>query len=292
MSLLRIAHISDLHFSKVSFHIDQIFSKRWIGTFNSIFCRNNSYLNERPFTLFDLFEKKKITDVIISGDLSSTSLEQEFSIAQRFIKKLKNLGIRIFTIPGNHDHYTRKAYRNKLFYDYFPKVFSDDSPFNLKDHGVTSTPLNSDWILIALDTSLATGLYYSTGEFSPFIEKNFRKLLSTLPKNTKILLLNHFPFFQNDQPRRRLKRSHALRKVISEYANIVLYLHGHTHRQCIADLRSNHLPIILDSGSTSHKTGSWNLVELTENSCDLEVFKWADNWKSINTHQFKWPNNK
>lgn len=292
MSSLRIAHISDLHFSKMSFHIGQIFSKRWIGTLNSLFCRNNSYLNERPFALLDLFEKKKVSDVIISGDLSTTSFEKEFSIADDFIKKLEHLGIRVFTIPGNHDHYTRKAYHNKLFYDYFPKAFSDDSPFNLKDHGVTSTPLGNDWILVALDTALATGLYYSTGEFSPSTEKNLRELLSTLPKDKKILLLNHFPFFQHDKPRRRLKRGDELREVIAEHPNIALYLHGHTHRQCVADLRSNHLPIILDSGSTSYKTGSWNLIDLTENSCDIEVFKWEDNWKSISTHQFKWPYDK
>ncbi|MCK4933961.1 MAG: metallophosphoesterase [Simkaniaceae bacterium] len=284
----RIAHISDLHFSKLSFHIGQIFSKRIIGTLNSLFCRNKAYLNERPFALLDIFEKKQVTDVIISGDLSTTSFEKEFQIAKTFISKLEKLGIRVRVIPGNHDHYTRKAYRKKLFYDYFPKSFAKTCPYNLKDHGVTSTPLWENWTLVALDTALATSPYYSTGEFSKTTENNLHALLKTLPKNHKILLLNHFPFFQQDSPRRRLKRGDALRDLIEKNPNIEIYMHGHTHRHSVADLRKNHLPIIIDSGSTSYKTGSWNLLDLKENSCDVEVFNWEESWKSQTTHTFTW----
>jgi len=43
---------------------------------------------------------------------------------------------------------------------------------------------------------------------------------------------------------------------------------------CIADLRSSNLPIILDSGSTAQKNGAtWNMIDITPQGCDVEVFK-------------------
>jgi hypothetical protein len=75
---------------------------------------------------------------------------------------------------------------------------------------------------------------------------------------------------------------------------VKLFLHGHSHRQCIADLRSSNLPIILDSGSTAQKhNGTWNLIDITPSGCDIEVYKNTyehgyTSWQPVVKSQFKW----
>ena len=61
-------------------------------------------------------------------------------------------------------------------------------------------------------------------------------------------MINHFPFLPIGRPRRHLKRGSKLETIIASDPRIRLYLHGHTHQQSIRDLRSQALPITLDSG--------------------------------------------
>ena len=286
---LTIAHISDLHFSKFSFQITQFFSKRWLGNLNLLLNRKHDYVKERPFSLIEAFKQHHVTDVIVSGDVTTTSFKKEYHLIQQFTNTLKEQGCHVYLIPGNHDHYTRHAYRTKLFYNYFDSQFDKTIPYNLKDHQITGKKLSNGWWLIAIDTTLATHLYSANGYFSREIEEHLQKLLIRIPRNEKILLVNHFPFFQHESPRRRLKRGEVLEKIIKKHPNIQLYLHGHTHRRCVADLRKNGLPIILDSGSVGHRLGSFSLISLSQNQCDLDVYQWqGSNWDRIEQYHFTW----
>jgi len=285
---LRIAHLSDLHFSKFSYGLTQFLSKRWLGNLNLLINRSCDYHQKRSFSLPKLLKSLGVTHVIITGDLTTTSSQKEYVIAASFIQRLKNQGFDVFLIPGNHDHYTKHSYKSKLFYDFFSSKFSENA-FNLKDHGVTSHKLREGWTLVALDTSLATPLPSSNGCFSKETEAHLKTLLQTIPKGENILFINHFPFFQHDKSDRHLWRGPDLQKVIESHPNIQFYLHGHTHRRCVADLRTNGLPIILDSGSASFRNGSWNLLDIHSSGCDLQVYECQeDNWNVIENHEFKW----
>jgi predicted phosphodiesterase len=89
-----------------------------------------------------------------------------------------------------------------------------------------------------------------------------------------VILANHFPFFEQESIRKALTRSTQLKQQLARFSNVKLYLHGHTHRHCIADLRPNNLPIILDSGSTSNReTGSWNLIDISPKNCEVHVYR-------------------
>src|SRR5262245_998312 len=117
-SYFRIAHISDLHFSKLTWNPSQLFSKRWLGNVNLLLARKHAFDAEGLTTLLPLFIDRKVDAVIVSGDLSSTSHEKEFLLAQEFLDVLQKEGFKVFTIPGSHDHYTKSAYREKLFYEF------------------------------------------------------------------------------------------------------------------------------------------------------------------------------
>ena len=250
---MRIAHISDLHFAKASLSPMQFFSKRWLGNLNLLFCRQKEFNQEQLAQLVELFKSLKVDLVLISGDLTTTSQAQEFRLAVEFVDTLTKQGIQVIAIPGNHDQYTKSAYKKRLFYQFFPSKFTT-SQFDLNAHGLAVKELPNGWFLIALDTAIATSLISSRGYFSPDLEERLELTLANLPADRPILLANHFPFFDPDGPRKALGRSSALRDLIARYPAIKLYLHGHTHRHTVADLRPSGLPIVLDSGSTAHRT--------------------------------------
>ncbi|MBP7074967.1 MAG: metallophosphoesterase [Rhabdochlamydiaceae bacterium] len=278
---MRIAHLSDLHFASWDWNISQLFSKRWLGNLNFIFGRRNHFDHSRLEQLPLLLKSLDVTHVIVTGDLSTTSAPAEFRRAKNFIAEIEAQGMEVFCIPGNHDHYTRKAYEDRHFYDYFSSSWQEG---DLKSSGLTAKQLSPQtsqgWWIVGLDTALATSWFHSTGYFSPKTEQALEHFLQELPPEDQVLLVNHFPFFQHESPRKRLVRGAELQKVIEKHPQIKMYCHGHTHRRCIAPLKSSGLPLILDPGSTPHrKNGGWNLIELKENSASITHYVWnQDQW--------------
>lgn len=297
-SLFRFAHISDLHFSKISWNPSQFFSKRWLGNLNLLFCRNQTFDPSRLTTLIPIFHEKKIDSVLITGDLSCTSHEKEFLLAKEFIDCLREQNFKVFALPGNHDQYTQRAFKKQLFYNFFPATYGSPSDLlsslSLKEDKLTTTYLGEGWWLIGLDTAIATSWWASTGYFSAVLEQKLEMALQAIPSDHRVILINHFPLFSNESPRKSLLRSEALKKLIEGFPKIKLFLHGHSHRNCIADLRSSNLPIILDSGSPAQKEGgTWNLIDVTPSGCEIEVFKGQNVddstvWQSILKSHFKW----
>lgn len=253
---------------------------------NSIFSRKKDYQTEHLSQFIPFFQELEVSHVIISGDLSTTSQKNEFEAAAEFVNAIQKSGIEVFTLPGNHDHYTQSAYKKKLFYNYFNAnhgATSNLPPFNLKEHQIATHPLGHHWWLILLDTAIATNLISSRGYFSKELEERLKRMLKALPSNDSVILANHFPFFQQESPRKILERGEALKALVEHFPNIKLYLHGHTHRQTLADLRGNKLPIIFDSGSTTHKdTGTWNLIDITTTGCEVRVFD-SSHMKTLET---------
>lgn len=296
--LFRFAHISDLHFSKLSLNPLQFCSKRWLGNLNFLLNRKEAIQPKNLTTLFPVFHENKVDAVLITGDLTSTSHEEEFILAQQFIESLEFEKFKVFALPGNHDQYTKKAYKTQLFYQFFKSTYSPTTdPLTslcLREDKISAAYFGHGWWLLALDTAIATSLVSSNGYFSPDLEQKLEKALQEIPPDHHVILINHFPVFSNESSRKSLIRREALKKLIERFPKIKLFLHGHTHRHCIADLRSSHLPIFLDSGSTAQKEGgTWNLIDITEAGCEVEVFKNTNSerpvpWEPVLKSTFKW----
>lgn len=286
--MLRLAHISDLHFPFVNWDPRQLLSKRWLGNLNYVLKRRHSFdhSNRLP-ALLDFFKEQAVTHVAISGDFSITSHPEEFKRATTFVHELQHAGFTTVAIPGNHDHYTGHAHRQKLFYRYFPEHLDEKAAWNLKDHQVSLVQIRPHLWVVALDTALATSLLSSHGLFSEKIEANLAGLLAQIPAGDQIILINHFPFFKIGPPKNRLERGEALRKIIEKHPNILLYLHGHTHQQIIADLRPNGLPIISDPGSTAEiQHGACHLIQIDQDKVLIDVCRFDQKWKCTSRHRF------
>jgi len=273
--LLKIAHLSDLHFSKVTYHPSQFFSKRWLGNLNLIFSRRKGHSVAQLDEIANILIKEKADIAFITGDLSTTSRPEEFEGAKRWIDGLKKAGIKTIVLPGNHDHYTKSSYKKKLFYDYF---INEDFPYllpdqarSLKSEKIEAVKLSDHWQCISLDAVIPTSLWASTGLFSKEMEKALLSALEKLPSDKNTIILCHFPYFCTDTLRKQLIGRERLKKILEDYP-IKLYLHGHTHNQTLASLYPE-LPNTLDSGSSSHvKDGSFHLMELQEDRASVTVY--------------------
>ncbi len=289
--LIKIAHISDLHYNTITKNPLDLFSKRALGTLNLLFKRKKEWQGALIKALIPQFKELKVDLVLFTGDATSTSHPKEYREAANFFKELSDLGIEVVALPGNHDHYTQKAHRERRFYLSFEPHFNAPEPlahFSLKTHGVAVKKLLNGWWIVALDTAPSTSWISSRGHFSQECERHLRTALDAIPPSDPILLANHFPFFQHESQRKILVRGKALQEVLEAHPNIKLYLHGHTHRLCVADLRSTGLPIILDCGSTGMGPAvSWNLLTLSPTEIHLTQFEsHASSWSQARTQRF------
>lgn len=289
MQPLRVAQISDLHFTKMTWNPLNLFSKRILGNLNWLFARKGYFSLEQLEAIPSFLQSLNIDRILLAGDFTTTSLASEFEMAASFAKQLPSPWI---AVPGNHDRYTYRACREKYFYRYFANKKTIDHKadfFNLLEHRVEAHRLAPNWWIVALDTSRATGLYSSTGFFSEKQEMHLKELLSLIPSDHRILLLNHYPFFDNADARHALVRAGALEHIVRNDSRIKAYLHGHTHRHTIADLQPSGLPVVLDSGcSANQEKGSWNILTIDDTSLKVDVYRWNKKWTLSQTEKILW----
>lgn len=277
---MRIAHISDFHYTRLTWNPIRLVSKRLLGNLNWALARHDIFSEGVAEDLLPVLKKLKIDLILLGGDFTTTSLETEFDVAKHFVKRLPAPWL---AIPGNHDAYTYRSYRQKRFYRYFSNerdtISQASDFFTLRNHQIEAHSIGGGYWIAALDVARATNLYSSRGFFSKKLEARMKEVLGLIPKEDSILVFSHYPFFQNDVHRHSLERGDALQKILEQDPRIRAFLHGHTHRHTIADLQPSNLPLILDSGSCAQTNrASWNLIDLKPNGCTVSGYRWDGGW--------------
>ena len=223
--------------------------------------RRNSYKTQHLKHLPSLMEHLNVDHVFITGDFTSTSLDAEFSLGKDFAN---SFSMPTFTLPGNHDAYTKKSELEQTYYNYFP---SDQ----LKKTRVEKRRLKDHWWWVGLDCARANNLLKSNGCFYPEMEAPLHETLRSIPKDESIILANHFPLFASGRPSHDTEGGEQLAQLLKQYPNVKLYLHGHDHEPYIIDQRKEGFPLTLNAGSCAHQPdGTFYLVELEQNSCLVE----------------------
>lgn len=284
---MRIAQISDFHFTRLTWNPLRLFSKRILGHFNWLVSRTHSFSEDLLKDLPNLFETLQVDKILLGGDFTTTALEEEFKAAKQFVEQFS---IPWLAIPGNHDVYTYRSERKKVFYQFFQHAKEDKKKsFDLAQDHIELHKLDDTYWLISLDVCRATNLYSSRGFFSEKIEKTMKQALTLIPPEGLIIVWSHYPFFQNDAHRRVLKGGEKLKKILAQDARIRLFLHGHTHRHTIANLLASRLPVVADSGSCAQKDrASWNLIDLNAEGCKISAYRYQEGWKPFLTEEIQW----
>jgi predicted phosphodiesterase len=125
---LRIVHLSDIHFWRYAFHPMRLMSKRLLGTASLLLGRGRRFRLERVPELIERVQSLGADHLLITGDLTTTALADEFHHARTALSGLLHDPARVTIVPGNHDRYTLRAHRSRRFERYFG-AFAPEEPY-------------------------------------------------------------------------------------------------------------------------------------------------------------------
>ncbi len=224
----RIVHTSDIHVWDFPLNPVLWVGKRTLGLGNLILRRARKFRQE----YLPDFVAKILADqpdhLILSGDLSTTSLSSEFEKIRKAFQPWIESSKTSTVVPGNHDRYTQWAQRRRLFDRYFGNTTDHlEYPF-LKN-------LSDGLDLIGFDPCRPQPIS-ARGLAKLGHIKELRRLVASVNKSeTKCLLFAcHYP---GEVPPEHLKheKGHEMvnaRMVVDALSHLsipVYWLHGHIH---------------------------------------------------------------
>lgn len=115
MSAFRIAHLSDVHAWKLTLNPARLMSKRAVGMAALMLGRARRFRLERFEQLVQKVESIRPDHVLITGDLTTTAMPEEFEHAAAVLGPLLHSAELATVIPGNHDRYTGASARGRHF---------------------------------------------------------------------------------------------------------------------------------------------------------------------------------
>ena len=171
----------------------------------------------------------------LTGDVTTTSLEEEFLDVAEFLKPLSDR-FEVRLVPGNHNRYTRGAARcgrvEQLMDHLLPKSF----PHHEK--------LGGRWHLLALDAA-HPNLVSGTGRIGQSQLATAVAKIRSLDPDEGIVMLCHYPVCWPPQSplvpwHTRLSDASSLNRLVDQCPAQLIYLHGHIHRPWFWQPKNDH----------------------------------------------------
>ena len=249
--MARIAHLSDLHFGAHDPRLVEAVEAR--------------VADAEP----DL--------VVISGDFTQRARHDQFATAGQFVKRLKDAGRPVLSVPGNHD---------VPLYDVFRRFLSPLRRYRRYiDQELCPFHALSDAAVLGINT--ARSLTFKDGRINEeqvaHIRSVFAKVASDMPR----ILVTHHPLFAlpvGDGPElgKAIGKQELALDAIAD-AGVDLLLAGHNHRASThhaADLitRAGSALVIQAGTATSTRLRemdqSFNLIEVAPDDVTVTVQEW------------------
>ncbi len=112
---VRIVHLSDIHFWQYEFNPLRLMSKRLTGMAALLAGRARRFRLAGVPRLVERVNRLEPDHILITGDITTTALPDEFRAARRALAPWLSDPSRVTIIPGNHDRYTWWAHRSRRF---------------------------------------------------------------------------------------------------------------------------------------------------------------------------------
>jgi 3',5'-cyclic AMP phosphodiesterase CpdA len=125
---VRIVHLSDVHIWRFVFNPLNLLNKRAFGMASLLARRARRFRLERLGHVVARIVDLKADHILITGDLTTTALPDEFRAARELLAELLQDSNRVTVVPGNHDRYTSSAVRYRHFEEWFG-AFAPPSPY-------------------------------------------------------------------------------------------------------------------------------------------------------------------
>lgn len=214
-------------------------------------------------------EKKHQSNiVIITGDIVDNGAYEEYKEAKTKIDKIKNTGIKVLAVPGNHDYGKRGLIENWECVDLFKKYISGDLKY-------PHLEAIDNYHFILLDSMLQEmkerDFWGAQGELGEEQLGELDSLLNIIetesPEAKVVIALHHHPFF--DGHFHKLRDDDLFKKVIMDKnkgdARIDGLLFGHKHNEKRftgpnSEEDKYNIGVIYSSGSTTSRNEFGKLI--------------------------------
>jgi len=218
-------HIADLHFWRVVFNPLRLLNKRFLGNLNVFLKRRHEFPMAQAAPFADAVAATGIKAVVLTGDFASTALDEEFVLALRFVRGLRERGLDVHLLPGNHDVYTFEAARARRFEQHF----SDFLPAGGYP-ALAALPGGTPLLLVP---TVVPRCLSARGRITDEQVDAVGGLLAQCGDTA--VVVGHYPFLHETHGYasnwfRRLENAEALRRVLGESGKRILYVAGHVHR--------------------------------------------------------------
>jgi 3',5'-cyclic AMP phosphodiesterase CpdA len=222
---LRIIHLSDIHVWRYAFNPLRLFNKRAVGMVELLTGRARKFRLDRLDEVVARVEGLEPDHILISGDLTTTALPEEFRAARDALAEILIDSSRVTVIPGNHDRYTTGSVRYRQFEEWFG-VFAPPGPYPWL------RAIDHETAILGLD---ATRSHISArGELPPEQLAKAREMMAdpeTRPR--RLIVACHYPVvsppvYMSELAAKRMKNAPEVRDWLGGIGPH-LYCCGHVH---------------------------------------------------------------
>jgi 3',5'-cyclic AMP phosphodiesterase CpdA len=259
---MKIAHLSDLHLLDLT---DvgplRFMNKRLSGYFNLRVRRKHVHHADYVRAMGNRLDHLQIDHVIITGDITNLALESEFAYARNVIEHdLKLAPERVTIVPGNHDAYTRGAYKSGRFATYFSDYLRGALPELAAHLPMGPFPVVKfcgPLAIVGLSTAVPHLPFIAAGELGSAQLRQLEQIVRhpEVRKRSMIVALHHPveapPSFAKAWLE-GLRDRDALLSALAAQPN-ALIVHGHLHRRLTRSLEGRFTHHGATSASLHHQ---------------------------------------
>lgn len=221
---MRIVLFGDIHLYRAWLAPWHLLSKRVLGQTNLLLNRRKRFRHELLEAMIDKAVALKPDMLLLSGDLTTTSLKREFLDAARVLKPLTD-SVPTVLVPGNHDRYTFTAGRSKRIDTMLRSIVPEAFPH--------TRDLTTRWRLLALDGAVPR-LVNARGRLGRTQLNSALQYIRSLDAERGLVVLCHYPCAlpagMHEHASHALEERDQLRHALENCRARVVYLHGHIHR--------------------------------------------------------------
>ena len=286
-SIMRIAHLSDIHFWTYEFNPLRLIGKRMIGMTALAMGRGRRFRLERAADLIARVEAVAPDHILITGDLATTSLPAEFRAARRALAPLLVDPARVTIIPGNHDRYTFYAHRSSRFERYFGE-------FAPRPHYPWLRPLDAQTAIIGLDPTRSA--ITAKGKLPAAQLQSARNLLAAAEPIARPIIACHYPLDVPARHAREYSRKELVNRVaVRDWLRTIgphIYCCGHVHAawafrpETIANQLCCNAGAALMRDHTEERLPGFLEIKIDGPAVIVRHHAWtADGWRMIELYQ-------
>jgi 3',5'-cyclic AMP phosphodiesterase CpdA len=222
---VRIVHLSDIHFWQYEFNPLRLMGKRFTGMVSLLAGRAGRFRLAGVPRLVERVRRLEPDHLLITGDLTTTALPDEFRAARRALSDWLDDAGRVTIIPGNHDRYTWWAHRSRRF----EKFLGDFAP---RREYPWLRPLDAETAILGLDPTRAA--VTARGKLPPGQLAVARDLVASAGQQVgRLIVACHYPVAAPGEHARRLAGKRLINaREVREWLGTIgphLYCCGHIH---------------------------------------------------------------